>query len=191
MALAMMCSWSNLPFTANRLPEMPRVIEYFLQPGDVAFGGRQLRLRTVLGSCVAMVFWHPQRLLGGMCHYMLPRRRVQSTGHLNGRYAAEALALLFHCIQQAGARPEQFTVSIFGGGDMFPGVKRSNDIGIGQQNVNAAKRLIQAHGLQCSVYHVGGQGHRSLLFDVATGRLQLNHGDSVLRVFESPKSSAR
>lgn len=170
---------------------MARVVEYFLQPGDVAFGGRQLRLRTVLGSCVALVFWHPQRLLGGMCHYMLPRRGGHGTGHLNGRYAADALALLFECIQRAGARPEQFEVSLFGGADMFPGVKRGNGIGIGQQNVNAARSLIQAHGLQCRVYHVGGRGHRHLVFDVGTGRLQLNHADSVPRVFESPKSNAR
>lgn len=170
---------------------MTKVVEHFLQPGDVAFGGRQLRLRTVLGSCVALVFWHPQRLLGGMCHYMLPHRRVQRGGNLNGRYAADALALLFDFIHRAGARPEQFVVSIFGGGDMFPGVQRCNGLSIGQQNINAAKCLIEAHGLQCEVYHVGGPGYRSLMFDVSTGRLQLNHADSVLKVFESPKSKAR
>ena len=170
---------------------MARVIEYFLQPGDVVFGGHQMRLCTVLGSCVALVFWHPQRLLGGMCHYMLPRQRSQGAGNLNGRYAADALALLLECIHRAGARPEQFEVSLFGGADMFPGIKRCNGIGIGQQNVNAARSLIQAHGLQCQVYHVGGRGHRHLVFDVGTGRLQLNHADFVRKVFESPKSNAR
>ncbi|MCI0994667.1 chemotaxis protein CheD [Pseudomonas corrugata] len=169
---------------------MARVIEYFLQPGDVAFGGRQMRLCTVLGSCVALVFWHPQRLLGGMCHYMLPRRGRRDVGSLNGRYAVDALALLFECIHRTGARPDQFEVSLFGGADMFPGVKRCNDIGIGQQNIDAARSLIQAHGLQCRVYHVGGRGHRHLVFDVGTGRLQLHHGDSALKVFESPKRHA-
>ncbi|QVN04401.1 chemotaxis protein CheD [Pseudomonas rhodesiae] len=168
---------------------MTRVVEYFLQPGEVAFGGRQMRLGTVLGSCVALVFWHPQRLLGGMCHFMLPSRGRHIVGHLNGRYATDALMLLFECIHQARARPEQFEVSIFGGADMFPGVKRGDAIGIGQQNVTAARRLIQDHGLQCRVYHVGGRGYRHLLFDVSTGRLQLNHADSVRKVFESPKSN--
>ena len=170
---------------------MPRLIEHFLQPGDVAFGGRHLRLRTVLGSCVALVFWHPQRLLGGMCHYMLPRRRRQGAGGLNGRYAAEALALLFKFMVRAQVPPEQFCISVFGGGDMFPGVRRSDGLGIGQQNVNAAISLIKAHGLVCEVYHVGGQGYRSLVFDVGTGRVQLKQADSTLNPFESPRSNAR
>lgn len=168
---------------------MVQVIEYFLQPGDVAFGGRQMRLCTVLGSCVALVFWHPQRLLGGMCHFMLPRRGGRGAGHLNGRYATDALVLLFECIHRAGARPEQFEVSLFGGADMFPGVERGDTTGIGQQNVNAARNLIQDHGLQCRAYHVGGRGYRHLMFDVGSGRLQLNHADSVRTVFESPKSN--
>ena len=189
MASAMNCNWSNRPSTVNQLLEMTRIIEYFLQPGDVAFGGSQMRLCTVLGSCVALVFWHPQRLLGGMCHFMLPRRGGHGAGHLNGRYATEALMLLFECVHQAGARPEQFEVSLFGGADMFPGVERGDAIGIGQQNVNAARRLIQDHKLQCRAYHVGGRGYRHLVFDVSTGRLQLNHADSVRKVFESPKSN--
>lgn len=122
---------------------------------------------------------------------MLPRRRGPGGGPLNGRYAAEALALLFAFMERAQVRPEQFAVSVFGGGDMFHGVKRADGLSIGWQNVNAAMSLIKAHGLSCEVYHVGGQGYRSLVFDVGTGRLQLNHGDCTLNPFGSPRSSAR
>lgn len=170
---------------------MPGLVEHFLQPGDVAFGGRHLQLRTVLGSCVALVFWHRQRLLGGMCHYMLPCRCRQGAGGLNGRYAAEALALLFEFMGRAQVQPGQFSVSVFGGSDMFPGVRRSDGLSIGQQNVNAARGLIKAHGLVCAVYHVGGQGYRSLVFDVGTGRVQLKYADGTLSPFESPGSNTR
>ena len=47
------------------------VIEVFLQPGELYFGDRYTRLRTLLGSCVSIVLWHREALLGGMCHYML------------------------------------------------------------------------------------------------------------------------
>ncbi len=191
MELPMMCSWSNRQSTASPRSEMSGVVEHFLQPGEVVFGGRQLRLRTLLGSCVALVLWHPQRLLGGMCHYMLPLRHGRDSGDLNGRYAADALALLFTFIRQAEARPEQFVVSVFGGGDMFPSARRHGGVGIGELNVHAARRLIKAHGLRCDVYHVGGQGYRSLVFDVASGSLQLNHTDSAAGRVEPPRSRAR
>ena len=44
------------------------VIEIFLQPGELWFGDEQTRIRTILGSCVAVTLWHPGRRIGGMCH---------------------------------------------------------------------------------------------------------------------------
>jgi chemotaxis protein CheD len=49
-------------------------LDIFLRPGDCYFGGQNTSIRTVLGSCVSMTFWHPQLRVGGMCHYMLPKR---------------------------------------------------------------------------------------------------------------------
>lgn len=42
------------------------VCETVLAPGDVVFETRPVRLRTLLGSCVAITFWHPHRRIGGM-----------------------------------------------------------------------------------------------------------------------------
>ncbi len=43
-----------------------------LRPGDFHFGGGHTRISTLLGSCVSITLWHPRRLIGGMCHYMMP-----------------------------------------------------------------------------------------------------------------------
>src|SRR5439155_18563598 len=43
-------------------------LEIFLQPGEWYFGDADTRIRTLLGSCVAITMWHPRRCLGGMCH---------------------------------------------------------------------------------------------------------------------------
>ncbi len=57
------------------------VIEIFLQPGEWYFGNRKVSIRTLLGSCVAMVFWHrhPKLLMGGMCHFTLPTAGPRKT----------------------------------------------------------------------------------------------------------------
>jgi len=35
-------------------------LEIFLHQGEVYFGDRDTRIRTVLGSCVAITMWHPE-----------------------------------------------------------------------------------------------------------------------------------
>jgi len=149
------------------------VIEIFLQPGELYFGDRYTRLRTLLGSCVSLVFWHPTLLLGGMCHFMLPSRTRPRNGELDGRYGDEAVALLLREIAHAGARPGDFRVRIFGGGDMFPNLVTKSKSRIGSANVEIARHLIGAYGLNCVAHHVEGIGHRHLLFDIWTGRVTL------------------
>ena len=43
-----------------------------LQPGELIFGRGRGTIQTLLGSCVAVTLWHPQRRLSGMCHFVLP-----------------------------------------------------------------------------------------------------------------------
>lgn len=161
------------------------VIEIFLQPGEFYFGDRYTRIRTLLGSCVSVVFWHPQRLLGGMCHFMLPARRQRLSG-LDGRYGDEAFELLLREIRATGTRPGDYRLRLFGGGDMFPHITQHSRSHVGRQNIDAAKRLIQAHGLECHGEHVGGIGHRNLIFDIWSGHLALKHPSSILLAGKVP-----
>ena len=54
------------------------VTEVFLQPGEFHFGHARTRIKTILGSCVAITMWHPILRIGGMCHYLLPARDSRS-----------------------------------------------------------------------------------------------------------------
>ncbi|OPB13590.1 chemotaxis protein CheD [Pseudomonas fluorescens] len=154
----------------NRVPQ-----EVFLNPGEWFFGAGEIRLRTVLGSCVALVFWHPRRLLGGMCHFLLPQRAVPNSHALDGRYGNEALALLLGRIHASKARPADFRISVFGGGNMFPGLARSDKHYVGQRNVEQARRLLDLHHLLCHNFHVEGVGYRTVVFDLANGNIELNY----------------
>ena len=153
------------------------IVEVFLQPGEWYFGDRYTRIRTVLGSCVSAVFWHPQHFVGGMCHYVLPSRGKAGATGLDGRYGDEAFMLMMKEIRTSGMHPGGFRVRLFGGGNMFPelGARRRGKL-IGSQNVEAARALVQTHSLQCVGAHVEGCGHRHLLFDVWSGRVTLKTG---------------
>lgn len=156
----------------------PHVIEIFLQPGDLYFGDRDTRIRTVLGSCVSLTFWHPARLVGGMCHYMLSNRsqerRHEASNGLDGRYADEAVALLIREIDALAIPHKEFQVKLFGGGNMFP--ERAKQSGhVGMKNVETARDLVRKHGFNCVAEHLGGDGHRNVIFDVWSGDVWVKH----------------
>lgn len=167
----------------------PHIAEIFLQPGGFHFGGRNTRIRTLLGSCVAITLWHPRLHIGGMCHYMLARRAARHSQALDGRYGEDALALFLREIAAAGTRAAEYQVKLFGGGRMFPGGHPERQplrpecsgeahcacLGVACKNSQAARHLVERHGFKVTAEHLGATGHRQVVFDIWSGHVWLKH----------------
>jgi len=153
-----------------------RVIDVSLLPGELYFGDAPMRVRTLLGSCVAITMWHPQRLVGGMCHYMLPSRQQQGR-QLDGKYADEAMQLLLREAARHHTRPQDYQIKLFGGGSMFPGYSQPTNIA--HSNVKAARLLLTRHQLRPSAEDVGRNGHRNVIFDISSGHVWVRHQDLI------------
>jgi chemotaxis protein CheD len=147
------------------------ILEIFLQPGEFYFGEGRTRIRTLLGSCVAVTLWHPTRNIGGMCHYMLPTRPTNGTdGALDGRYADEAMQLFIRELRAAKTRPGEYQVKLFGGGNMFAGAKGAKrHINISERNVEVGREMIPKLGLKLAAEDLGGKGHRNVLLELWSG----------------------
>jgi len=158
-------------------------LEIFLQPGDYYFGDKDTRIRTVLGSCVSLTFWHPNLLLGGMCHYMLPSRDAERRGIASdapdGRYADEVMLMMMKEIKVIGASRKEYQVKLFGGGNMFPEMHKQSGVNVGQRNVEAARILVKKHGFVSMAEHLGGIGHRNVIFDVWNGDVWIRHRENL------------
>jgi len=152
----------------------PHVMEVFLQPGEHYFGDRDTRIRTILGSCVAVTMWHPKLQIGGMCHYMLPARGRPSEV-LDGKYADEALQLLLDETRRIGSLAKDYHIKIFGGGHMFPNARKQQTGHVGSRNAEAARTLLNHHGLPIQAEHLGGDGHRNVIFDIWSGDVWMRH----------------
>lgn len=150
-------------------------IDIFLQPGEVYFGGRDTRIRTLLGSCVAITMWHPGMLAGGMCHYMLPGSPHGKRETLDGKYADEAMALMLQEIRKVCTKPEEYQVKLFGGGHMFSAHQTPSSDHIGAKNVSMARTLMKRHGFSIHAEHLGGVGHRNVMFDLWNGHVWMRH----------------
>ena len=153
------------------------VHDVFLQPGEMHFGGANTRIRTLLGSCVALSVWHPIKRLGGLSHCLLPSSgRPGAQVDFDGHYVDEAVPWLMREITRRGTRPEDYEIKLFGGGNMFRRTGAENYSDIGGKNVEMTELLLKRLGLSIRVRDVGGQVSRTLIFEVATGYVWVRRG---------------
>jgi chemotaxis protein CheD len=149
------------------------IIEIYLHPGEWHFGDEDTRIKTLLGSCVAFSLWHPERRIGGMCHYMLPRRENRPGQEaMDGKYAEEALELLINEMRKEKTHPQEYVAKVFGGGNMLD----LQGINISERNVEIARKLIKHYGFRQGGECLGGVGHRNVIFDVWSGEVWLKRG---------------
>ena len=149
--------------------------DVFLNPGEYYFGDRDTRIRTLLGSCVAITLWHRARRIGGMCHYVLPERAESDGEEPSGRYGADAIEALLSEARSCGTRIADYEFKLFGGGHMFPGIDTPALAMIGDRNIEFARRQLERLGARVVAEHCGGTGHRSLVFDVWSGDVWMRY----------------
>lgn len=159
-------------------------IDIFLQPGEFYFGDRHTRIRTILGSCVSITMWHPGLLLGAMCHYMLASRPNRRNRTLDGKYGEDAILMFFRAAIEASTDPHDYVIKIFGGGNMFPKEKSHLPCAdapcesvidtcrnVSCKNSMIGRSLLKQHGFPIAAEHMGGHGHRQVIFDIGTGHV--------------------
>jgi chemotaxis protein CheD len=147
------------------------VSDVFLRPGEVHVGREPDRVRTLLGSCVSITLWAPASHAGAMCHFLLARRDRRPAEALDGRYGDEALELMLRGLARFGVMPGDCEAKVFGGGRMFPDRVASEPMQVGRRNGEAARRLLEAHGIPLRSHSLFGVGHRRLLFDLGSGHV--------------------
>jgi chemotaxis protein CheD len=141
-----------------------------IHPGEWYFGSEYERLHTVLGSCVALIAWHLQFKVGGLCHYLLAEPpKTLSSQTILCRYAVNAPAQMKKSMLSC-ASIDDFQISIFGGGDMF---NFNSPRSIGMDNIAYARQWLMREKIKLHQSDVGGSISRSVVLITATGEIQL------------------
>lgn len=152
------------------------IVDISLQPGEFYFGDKTTRIRTLLGSCIAITLWHPLLRVGGMCHYLLPNCNSRSSGiALDGRYADHAMSLFMLELDKISCRPADCKVKMFGGGNQFMTYNGKNVSNLPEKNIQAGRQLLKHYGFAISSKHLGGYGYRNVIFDVWSGHAWVRH----------------
>jgi chemotaxis protein CheD len=144
--------------------------EIYVKPGEVLFGNGAV-VKTLLGSCVSILVWHPAKRVGGMCHFVLPARGSRTGGGPDGRFAPEAMELLVRGMALYGTTPAEYRFQLYGGGNMFPEFNIVSGQRVGNQNAAAARSLVRQYSGQLEVEELGRDVYRHIAFDLDTGEV--------------------
>jgi chemotaxis protein CheD len=154
----------------QELDKYPRI---FLQTGDCFFGVMPTLVTTVLGSCVAVTLFSPEKRMSAICHGFLPdSREDRSAGREPQacRYVDTAVYNMLEAMDKLGARRSSLEVKIIGGATgLSASLAEGSNFRIGERNVNMARRILAAEGIKISKMDVGGNQGRKVLFLTHTG----------------------
>lgn len=146
-----------------------------LMPGQMHIGPHVASLRTLLGSCVAITLWHPLRRIGGMCHFLLPKRTRRAGDPPDGRYGDEAVAEMVRALGLLKTSPGDYVAHLYGGADTMSGVSAAR-FNIGERNIEQGWALIEHYGFQLDGVDVGEDIPRTVALTLATGAVTMRRG---------------
>jgi len=163
-----------------------KIDEITLMPGDFYVGHDAVRIKTLLGSCVAVVLSEPKQKIGAMCHFLLPTRGTMRDNGEIGNYADEVIPFLLSSFKRKMQANDKIDAKVYGAANMFPSHKHScadRDAVGGQlcdgcnlvscRNRVAAISLLKYFGLAISHSSLGGTHCRVVKFNVATGETMM------------------
>ncbi len=152
--------------------------EVYVQPGESHLVRGPAILRTVLGSCVGVTFWHERLGIAALCHPMLPRHPEMTRGRLPvaaaRRYVDFAIRDLAVQFDSLGARRRDITVKLFGGADVLTVAKHANERPtVGRLNREMAVEILREEGFDVAASRLGGLRGFHIDFYTTTGEVRL------------------
>ena len=147
---------------------MPR----YINPGDYVFGEIPEGVRTLLGSCVSIVLWHPMKQLLGVSHILLPQgpESARKTKERCGYYADCVILRIEEDMRMRKTEVSDYVMSLYGGSRLLlhhgGGLKL---LSVGERNVEFIQRRAEALGWRFQREDTGGSLPRRLTADGVTG----------------------
>jgi chemotaxis protein CheD len=152
--------------------------EVYLQPGESRLVTKPTRMKTLLGSCVGIVFWAPRLGVGALCHPMMPRCPSKSQDKMSPaasrRYVDFAIRDLAQEFDARGVCRSEVYVKLFGGADVLL-TQESDRLRptVGRLNCEMAMKVLSDEGFNVVAFKLRGTSGCKIQFDTGTGEVLL------------------
>jgi len=123
-----------------------------IRVGDIHVSDAPVKIKTILGSCIAACMYDPSTRIGGMNHFLLPGEL--DSLDLSTRYGVNAMEMLINDMMKIGANRTQLQAKVFGGADIF----RANHklMMVGKRNIRFVRDFLQTENIQILNERLGG-----------------------------------
>jgi len=118
----------------------------------------EISFKTLLGSCVAIMFYDKNKKVKGMNHFLLPATENSNEDMKYGLYSVEAM---LNEMYKLGCKKENMAAKISGGADIMNMSSMSKSIG--HRNVEFAHTFCKAEGFRILSDHTRGNEGRVIL----------------------------
>ncbi|WP_321493554.1 chemotaxis protein CheD [uncultured Desulfobacter sp.] len=139
--------------------------------GEYFATGQKVVIHTVLGSCVAVCIYDPERKIGGMNHILMPSNPDINKYDASARYGINAMELLINAIMRLGGNRKAMVAKTFGGANMLMAVSQENAVGV--KNVEFVVDFLREEKIKILARDFGGHDSRRIFFHVASGEVYL------------------
>ncbi|KAB8033740.1 chemotaxis protein CheD [Fluviispira multicolorata] len=137
----------------------------FLYPGHALVTKEPTQISTVLGSCIAVALYCPERKMGGLNHFLLPYPIEEN--NLSLKYGTNAIAFLYSELHDLlNGKFEHIQAKLYGGGNIL-GTTIFPDC-VGKQNIDLAFLELEKLKIPVVEYNVGGSLSRRIKFTTHT-----------------------
>jgi len=137
---------------------------HYLYPGNIAAFKEETVISTLLGSCVAVALYDPEKKIGGLNHYLLPAPTPNDK--ICPRYGTVAIAELITSLKRLGANTDNLKAKIYGGGNVITNVLSGPSIG--SLNIAVAEKILKHLNIPIVEKNVGGTKARTIKFNTTT-----------------------
>ena len=152
----------------------------YLHVAELLIAEDPLVISTILGSCVSVCLYCPEKKMGGMNHFALPSEHYTGKKHDSmGRNLDDSMnlgsisipVLIEELCRRTKTSYGSLQAKIVGGAAVMEELKQSSEIGA--LNIAIAKEILKKFGIPIIASDVGGSTGRKVLFHTDTGRLRV------------------
>ena len=150
--------------------------------GEFAVGSdsENIAFKTLLGSCVAIMFYDKVKKIRAMNHFLLPSTQNSNNDMKYGLYSVEAM---LNEMYKLGCAKENMYAKISGGADIMQLSIGSSSTSIGHRNVEFAKDFCKTEGFRILSEHTRGEHGRLILL--------VNEFDTFIKVTTKSDTDAK
>lgn len=147
--------------------------QFFLKPGYVMANQEATIVRTVLGNCVAVTFFDQANRFGGINQFVFPK--TKEPDDMTPQYGNVGIRALLKMLTDMGASRDRLVAQIVGGAEC----QLKDDGGLGSQNVQFARGLLQKMEIPIISEDVGGSLGRKVLYHSGTNEMAVFKVDNI------------